>query len=58
MDDIEKAIQIERRNTLHQVGEWLEKRTTKPLPDNLIDDFRVKVTGYDILAFKAGRVPQ
>ena len=54
MNIIEQAIKRERFNTLHQVGEWLEKRVQKPLPNNLRDDFKVKMTGEDILAFKKG----
>ena len=57
MDDIETAIRIEQFNTLHQVGEWLEKRCQAPLPDDLRDDFRVKITGKDILSFKDGKLP-
>lgn len=57
LDDIEMAIQIERFNTLHQVGEWLEERCQEPLPDNLLDDFRVKITGRDILSLKDGKLP-
>ncbi len=56
-EEIEKAIQIEHFNTLHQVGEWLEKRATEPLPENLLDDFNVQVTGRDILTFKDGKLP-
>ena len=56
--EIHQAIQVEHVNTLHQVGEWLEGRCSEPLPDNLLDDFKAKVTGRDILSFKDGKIPK
>ena len=57
-NNIEKTIHIERYNTLHQVGEWLEKRTRQPLPDSLIEPFAIRITGRDILDFKDGKLPK
>lgn len=54
---LEQAIKIERFNTLHQVGEWLEHRAKSPPPDNINNDFNVKITGKDILTFKDGKLP-